>query len=149
MRKYVVSAGAAVAGLTTGCDIEQEATPIQPATSAGGGGTAKRVPIKRVRAPRSVLGDGGALSCAKVSVTNQTTRNLQVNPLYFSLTDSGGAKHTADSALGERQDQIATPTRAPKEKVIGFVRARGRFLSEIIATTHPLFSEAARAQAAA
>jgi hypothetical protein len=95
-----------------------------------------------------VLASGHALSCAKVSVTNQTKKKLEVNPLYFALTDTHGTKHDVSDALGEYEHQIGTMTLDPRERATGMVCAEGRFTPKIVAMTNPLFSEAARAQVA-
>ncbi|MFC5748815.1 DUF4352 domain-containing protein [Actinomadura rugatobispora] len=157
MRKIIACLGA-VAVLTAGCDLEQDPVAVQPAAprqSAGKSGAAPKgttFPIKltakRARASRSVLSDGGALSCVKVTVTNQTKKQLEVNPLYFSITDTRDTKHDSGSALGEYEGQIATTELAPGEKATGLVCAKGDFRPKIVAMTSPLFNEAARAQVA-
>lgn len=157
MRKIIVGLGA-VAVLTAGCNLEQDPVAVQPADpgkSAGKSGAAskgKTVPIKltakRARATKSVLSDGGPLSCVKVTVTNQTKKQLEVNPLYFSIVDTGNTKHDTASALAEYEGQIPTTTLAPREKATGLVCAKGNFRPKIVAMTSPLFSEAARAQVA-
>ena len=156
MRKIIIGL-AAVAVLTAGCELEQDPVAVQssdPDKPAGKGSAArtKTFPIKltakRARANKSVLSGGDALSCVKVTVTNQTKKQLEVNPLYFSITDTGNTKHDSSSALGEYEGQIATTELAPKEKATGLVCAKGKFRPEIIAMTNPLFDEAARARVA-
>ncbi|MEV5829156.1 DUF4352 domain-containing protein [Spirillospora sp. NPDC052242] len=160
MRKIVLCVGLA-AVLTAGCELATEPVPVQPAEedqkAAGGGGgesadggTAEPVPIKlqakRAKARKSMLSTGDPLSCVKVTVTNQTEENLEVNPLYFSLTDTENSKHDTTTALGEYEDQIAATTLAPGENTTGIVCARGEFRPKIVAMTNPLLSEAARAK---
>jgi hypothetical protein len=70
---------------------------------------------------------------------------LEVNPLYFSITDTRGFKHDGSSALADYEGQIATTELAPKEKAAGMVCAKGRFTPKVVAMTNPLFSETARA----
>jgi hypothetical protein len=157
MRKIIISLGA-VAVLTAGCNLEQDPVAVQsadPGKSAGKSSSAAKVktfPIKltakRAHASRSVLSDGGALSCVKVTVTNQTKKQLEVNPLYFSITDTHNTKHDSSSALGEYEGQIDTTSLAPGEKATGLVCAKGSFRPKVVAMTNPLFSEAARAQVA-
>ncbi|MEU8344352.1 DUF4352 domain-containing protein [Spirillospora sp. NPDC048832] len=157
MRKIVIGL-VAVAVLATGCDIEEDPVAVQstdpgkPAGKSSGAAKRKTFPIKltakRARAKKSVLSDGGALSCVKVTVTNQTKKQLEVNPLYFSITDTGNTKHDSTSALGEYEGQIPTTELAPGEKATGMVCASGRFRPKIVAMTNPLFDEAARAQVA-
>lgn len=157
MRKIIISIGA-VAILTTGCDLDQDPVTVQsagPGKSAGKSGGAagkKTFPIKltarRAHASKSVLSDGGALSCVKVTVTNQTKKHVEINPLYFSITDTHNTKHDSGSALGDYEGQIDTTSLAPGEKATGLVCARGSFRPKVVAMTNPLFSEAARAQVA-
>ncbi|HEU5024398.1 MAG TPA: DUF4352 domain-containing protein [Spirillospora sp.] len=156
MRNIVIAAvaGAAVVALAA-CDPAAGTTPeTQTSTKAAGkaSGKPKAVPIKlvakRAHASRSVLSDGGALSCVKVAVTNQTKKSLEVNPLYFSITDTKGVKHSVDEAMGEYHGEIDATTLAPHEKAIGLVCGKGKFVPKVLAMTNPLFSEAARAEVA-
>lgn len=157
MRKIIIGLGA-VAVLTAGCNLNQDPVTVQaadPGKSAAksGGAAGKKVfPIKltarRAHAAKSVLSDGGALSCVKVTVTNQTKKQLDINPLYFSITDTDNTKHDSTSALGQYEGQIDTTSLAPGEKATGVVCAKGNFRPKIVAMTNPLFSEAARAQVA-
>ena len=159
MRNIIVGlcALAAVTVLTAGCELEEDPVAVQsagPDASTGkDGGEAKgkktfpiKLTAKRARAKKSVLSDGGALSCVKVTVTNQTKKQLDVNPLYFSITDTGNTKHDSSTALGDYDGQIATTELAPREKATGLVCAKGTFRPKIVAMTNPLFDEAARAQ---
>lgn len=158
MRKMTIVGLAAVAVLTAGCELEEDPVAVQPAESGkaagkeGGEAKGKDVPIKltakRAKADRSVLSSGGALSCVKVTVKNQTKKQLDVNPLYFSITDTDDTKHDSSSALGEYEGQIDTTELAPGEKATGLVCAKGEFRPKIVAMTNPLFSEAARAEVA-
>ncbi|MEO3826032.1 DUF4352 domain-containing protein [Actinomadura sp. B10D3] len=159
MRKIILGL-AAVAVLTAGCNLEEDPVAVQSAdpgkstgkSGAASKGKAKAFPIKltakRARASKSVLSDGGTLSCVKVTVTNQTKKQLEVNPLYFSITDTKNTKHDSSSALGEYEGQIDTTSLAPGEKATGLVCAKGSFRPKVVAMTNPLFSEAARAQVA-
>ncbi|GAA2160229.1 DUF4352 domain-containing protein [Actinomadura napierensis] len=157
MRKIILALGV-VALITTGCNLEQDPVAVQsseagkPAGKNSGSARSKSFPIeltaKRAHASKSVLSDGGALSCVKVTVTNQTKKQLEVNPLYFSITDTHSTKHDSSSALGDYEDQIATTSLAPHEKATGLVCAKGSFRPKTVAMTNTLFSEAARAQVA-
>lgn len=151
---FAAIAGAGVLGLAA-CDPAAGTTPeTQTSTKAAGktSGKPKAVPIKlvakRAHASKSVLSDGGALSCVKVTVTNQTKKSVEVNPLYFSITDSKGVKHAVDEAMGEYNGEIDATTLAPHEKAVGLVCGKGKFVPKILAMTNPLFSEAARAEVA-
>lgn len=157
--RHIVIAAAAVAVLAlAACDPAAGTTPeTQTSAKAGakatGKGKAKAVPIKlvakRATAKKSVLSEGGALSCVKVTVTNQQAKKpLEVNPLYFSITDTKGVKHTLDDAMGEYEGAIDATTLAAGEKAVGLICGKGHFVPKVIAMTNPLFSEAARAEVA-
>jgi hypothetical protein len=136
-----------------GCKAPADKPTAIQSTESGKKHTAsKPVPIKlvarRAKATKSVLSSGHPLSCVKVTVTNQTKKKLEVNPLYFSLTDTHGVKHDLSDALGEYEHQIGTVTLDPREKATGMVCGEGRFTPKVVAMTNPLFSEAARATVA-
>lgn len=152
MRRSVIIAAPLLA-LATACAVPEDPTAVQPAESGKASGKAaasKPVPVKLTAkgatAAKSALSTGGALSCAKVAVANQTKKNLEVNPLYFSITDSTGTKHDLTDALGEYEGQINTTTLAPGEKATGVVCGKGKWTPKVVAMTNPLFSEAARAE---
>ncbi|HEX6940984.1 MAG TPA: hypothetical protein VF158_16315 [Longimicrobiales bacterium] len=137
--------------------VAEEPTPVQPAESGKGGETseskaAKNTPIKlaarRATADASVLASGDPLSCVRVTVTNRSKKNVEVNPLYFSITDTRGTKHSAGDALAEYEGQIPTVTLAPGENAKGLVCGKGKWKPAQVAMTNPLFAEAARAEVA-
>lgn len=150
-----IAAVAAAAAVLAGCSVETDPTPVQPPegspSQSGKPAAAKKkvVPIKlsarRATAKRTILSDGGALSCVRVTVTNQSTKNLDLNPLYFSLTDTNHTKHDVSEAIADYEGQIPTTTLAPGENAKGVVCATGKFTPKIIAMTNPLFAETARA----
>jgi Domain of unknown function (DUF4352) len=150
MRKILIPLG--LAAVLIGCaPVDNTADPIPPQDTASSPTAKKKtVPIKlratRATADRSVLSDGGALSCVRVTVTNQSKKNLSVNPLYFSITDTGDTKHDSSSALADYEGQIDTTTLAPGENTKGLVCAKGKFTPKILAMTDELLSEAARAK---
>ena len=154
MRKITLAVAAVAALALTGCQVATDPTPVQPASPGEGGHSAaakkKTVPVKlaakRAKAAHSVLSDGSALSCVKVTVTNESKKNLEVNPLYFSLTDTSGTKHDTTEALGDYEGQIDTTTLAPGENAKGMVCAKGKFTPKVLTMTNELFSEAARAE---
>ncbi|GAB3960482.1 hypothetical protein GCM10029978_009880 [Actinoallomurus acanthiterrae] len=139
--------------LLAGCGTakKDEATSTAPPTSAGQKQqkAAKPVPVKltakRAVPKKNALADG-ALSCVKVTVTNQSAKKVEVNPLYFSITDTGGTKHDASDALGEYEGAIDTTTITQGEKATGFVCGKGKFRAKTIAMTDPLFTKAVRAE---
>jgi hypothetical protein len=155
LSKLAAIAAASVAVLA-GCSIDTDPTPVQPAEGSPGqngkpaAAKKKAVPIKlrakHATAARSVLSDGGAMACVRVTVTNQSRKNIEVNPLYFSITDTGGTKHDTSSALGDYEGEIDTTTLAPGENAKGLVCAKGKFRPRVLAMTNELLSEVARAE---
>lgn len=156
MRKILMTVALPLLALlgVTGCEVPaDEPVAVQSAEPGKKGGESKApkpTPIKlqarRAKASASVLSDGSALSCVKITVTNQTSKQLEVNPLYFSIIDATGEKHDSSDALGDYEGQIATTELAPKEKVTGMVCGKGKFTPKQVAMTNPLFDEAARAE---
>jgi len=153
MNKIIAIAVAVLAAFVlSGCE-GADPVAVQPAEPGKGGKSGdKDVPVKlaakRTAFKPTLLHDGSPFTCVKVTVTNQTTKQLEVNPLYFSLTDSTGIKHATADALGVAEGQIDTTTLAPKEKAVGTVCAKGKFRPKVVAFTNPLFSEVARAEVA-
>ncbi|MUN41421.1 DUF4352 domain-containing protein [Actinomadura litoris] len=153
----ILPVAAALVFGATACDPAAQDPVAVQSTESGKGATGKgkpksAVPIKlvakRATATKSVLSSGGALTCVKVTVTNQGKKQLEVNPLYFSITDTGGTKHSTDQVMGEYENAIDTTQLAPGEKATGMVCGKGRFTPKTVAMTNALFSEAARAQVA-
>lgn len=150
---------AVLIGLTlAGCAMPAEdAPPVQGADAKAGSSTesgkaARSAPIKlsakRTTPTRSILDDGGPLSCVKVTVTNRTKKVLHVNPLYFSITDTGGTKHDTSSAMGNYEHQVHDTKLAPGENAKGVICAEGKFTPKTVSMTNELFDTAARAAVA-
>ncbi|MFI9099238.1 DUF4352 domain-containing protein [Streptomyces fildesensis] len=78
-----------------------------------------------------------------VTVTNNSSKTINVNPLYFAITDANGTKHAAE--LGMDEDQIATVDLAPGENVIGTVTGKGKFKAKTVSFTDGLIGKAVRA----
>lgn len=140
------------------CEVPaEEAPPVQGADQSGdkeskGSKKAEKAPIglaaKPAKARPSVLSSGGDLTCVKVTVTNRTNKQVEINPLYFAITGADGTKHDAATALGEYEGEIATMQIAPGEKAKGTVCVKGSFKAKEVSMTNPLFSTAARARVA-
>jgi len=150
MRILIAATGITALALA-GCNTSTDPTPVQAASpNKAAAAKKKATPIKlaakRAQAAKSILSDGGALSCVRVTVTNRSKKNLEVNPLYFSITDTKGTKHDVSSALGDYEGQIDTTTLAPGENAKGMVCAKGAFTPKVLAMTNELLSEAARAE---
>lgn len=90
----------------------------------------------------SILHDGGAFTSVKVTVTNNGDETIGVNPLYFTITDTDGSKHTAE--LGEDENQIDTVDLAPGEKVTGVITGKGKFTAKYVTYTDGLFGDGIR-----
>jgi Domain of unknown function (DUF4352) len=157
MRK-IAAVIAILAGLAlAGCAATDEPVAVQSSGSAKTGKAAgakkKVVPIKlvakRTTPERTVLSDGGPMSCVRVTVTNQSKKNIDVNPLYFSLTDTKGTKHDVGETMGTHENEMPATTLAPGENAKGVVCGKGKFTPKVVAMTNELFGEAARAQVAA
>lgn len=115
-------------------------------SKSGATDTPIKLQAKRAKASASILSSGDSLSCVRVTVTNQSKKNVAVNPLYFSITDTEGTKHDVGEALAEYEGQIDTTTLAPGENAKGLVCAKGKFTPKVVAMTNELLSEAARAE---
>ena len=154
MRKLIVALSILVGLATVACEpVAEDPAPVQGADAgqkASGSPSKKAKPaigLKAVRVTpkRSVLDDGGALSCVKVTVTNNRKKVVNVNPLYFSLTDTKNVKHDVAESLADYEGQIATTDIAPGEKATGVVCASGKFVPKTISMTDELLSTTARA----
>lgn len=126
-------------------------TGVQPADAAEGATKPKeKIPVKIVAKKAafkpSVLNEGGKYTCARATVTNQTTKNLDVNPLYFALTSTDGEKKKAE--LGQAEGEFDTTTLAPGEKASGLVCAEGAFAIKHVAFAKDGFGTSYRAEVA-
>jgi hypothetical protein len=148
--RVLIAATAITALALAGCNTSTDPTPVQAASPNKAAAKKKATPIKlaakRTTASRSILSDGGVLSCVRVTVTNRSKKNLEVNPLYFSITDTKGTKHAVSTALGDYEGEIDTATLAPGENAKGLVCGKGKFTPKVLAMTNELLSEAARAE---
>ncbi|MFJ3835513.1 hypothetical protein ACIPY6_08340 [Streptomyces sp. NPDC090054] len=66
-----------------------------------------------------------------------------MNPLYFTLTDTSGGKHTVE--LGVDEDQIGTVELAPGENITGTVTGKGKWTAKSVSYTDGLIGKAVRA----
>lgn len=147
---------AVLAGFAAACSVPaDDAAPVQPAE--GTAGTSASVPAKKTQPPiglaatratakKSVLSDGGALTCVRVTVTNRTKKQLEINPLYFAITAADGTKHDASEALGDYEGQIDTMDLAPGERARGVVCVKGKFTAKTVSMTDTLLDTVARAE---
>ncbi|MET9609284.1 DUF4352 domain-containing protein [Streptomyces sp. NPDC006512] len=65
-----------------------------------------------------------------VTVTNNSAKTISINPLYFSITDNTGGKHTAELAVDE--GQIDTVDLAPGENITGVITGKGAFTAKTV-----------------
>ncbi|MEV4946871.1 DUF4352 domain-containing protein [Streptomyces sp. NPDC053755] len=90
----------------------------------------------------SVLHGGGKYTSVKVTVANNGEKKIDVNPLYFTITDTDGVKHVAE--LGMDEGQIATVELEPGEKVTGTVTSGGEFTAQYVTYVDGLFGKGVR-----
>ncbi|MEV8623396.1 DUF4352 domain-containing protein [Streptomyces sp. NPDC051079] len=100
------------------------------------------VTAKKTTFAPSVLHNGGAYTSVTVTVKNDGDAEISVNPLYFTITDTDGSKHTAE--LGMDENQIATVKLAPGEKVTGAITGKGKFTPAYVTYTDGLFGDGVR-----
>ncbi|MFF3380988.1 DUF4352 domain-containing protein [Streptomyces sp. NPDC002680] len=92
---------------------------------------------------KSVLADGSEHTSVLVTVANSGDQEVDVNPLYFTITDTNGTKHTAELAADE--NQIATVKLAPGENVSGSVTGKGGFTPKYVTFTDGFLGDSIRA----
>ncbi|WP_157390896.1 DUF4352 domain-containing protein [Nocardia terrae] len=120
----VVASAIAGTGVLTACD------PSKPAPISTANSLVQLAATPTAFTP-SVLDDGGTYTSVLVTVTNtRKDKAISVNPLYFTITDTEGNKHTVE--LGMEQNQIAAVELQPGEKVTGAVAAKGSFTAKTV-----------------
>ncbi|MEV6105719.1 DUF4352 domain-containing protein [Streptomyces sp. NPDC051940] len=100
----------------------------------------KAVPTKY--AP-SVLADGKPHTSVKVTVTNNSGKTIDINPLYFSITDTNGTRHTAELGVDERQ--METTELAPGENITGVITGKGAFTAKTVTYKDGFIGDSVRA----
>lgn len=116
-----------------------------PATDSKPAQKAARVKVtaKKAAFSKSVLADGSNYTSVVVTITNDSGKQISVNPLYFTITDTGGTKHTAE--LGVDDKQLDTVDLAPGENVSGAITGKGGFTPKYVTYTDGLFGDPVRA----
>ncbi|MGW7316263.1 DUF4352 domain-containing protein [Streptomyces sp. NPDC054865] len=117
--------------------------PEAPASAAPEEKAAVEVTAKKTAFKASVLAQGDAYTSVSVTVTNNSSKPIDVNPLYFTLTDTSGGKHTVE--LGVDEDQIGTVELAPGENITGTVTGKGKWTAKSVSYTDGLIGKAVRA----
>ncbi|MEU9473611.1 DUF4352 domain-containing protein [Streptomyces avermitilis] len=107
---------------------------------------AKAAPVKmtakKAAFSKSVLADSSDYTSVAITITNNSDKTISVNPLYFTITDTGGTKHTAE--LGVDDKQIDTVELAPGENISGTVTGKGSFTAKYVTYTEDLFGDPVR-----
>ncbi|MGY1523411.1 DUF4352 domain-containing protein [Streptomyces sp. MN3] len=109
--------------------------------SEQGGGPVK-VTAERAEFSKSILADGSDYTSVRVTVVNDGDDEVSVNPLYFTITDTDGTKHTVE--LGVDEEQIDTVDLAPGENISGTVTGKGTFTPEYVTYTDGLLGDPVR-----
>ncbi|MFE3627448.1 DUF4352 domain-containing protein [Streptomyces goshikiensis] len=115
----------------------------KPAPAAPEKKAAVSVVAKKAEFKKSVIADGSAYTSVAVTVTNNSSKPIDVNPLYFTITDTSGTKHMAELAADE--NQIATVELAPGENITGSVTGKGEFSPKTVTYTDGLIGKGVRA----
>lgn len=145
----IMAATTLAAATVSGCAAALDApTPVQSAPPGNASKQAARKAPIGLRAARTAfapgaLHSGGAYTSVKVTITNSSTKNLHVNPLFFAITDSEHTKH--EIVLGQDKRQIATLTLAPGENATGVITAEGKFTPKTVSFARAGVDEIARA----
>ncbi len=120
-----------------------KATEPQPSSAAPEKKAAVDVSAKKTAFKKSVLAQDGAYTSVSVTITNNSSKPINVNPLYFAITDTNGTKHAAELAVDE--NQIDTVELAPGENVTGSITGKGAFTAKTVTYTDGLLGKAVRA----
>lgn len=110
----------------------------EPAEKAPIAVTAKKTAFKK-----SILADGSNYTSVLVTVTNNSDDPVDVNPLFITVTDTSGTKHTAELAAAE--DQIDTVSLAPGENISGTITGKGKFTPAYVTFTDGFLGDSVRA----
>jgi hypothetical protein len=124
---------------TSGSKAEQPAKEEQPAAAED---TPVKVTAKTTAFTKSILADGSSYTSVLVTVKNDSGEAVDVNPLYFSITDTNGTKHAAELAVDE--GQIDTVNLAPGENISGTITGKGRFTAKVVTFTDGLLGDPMR-----
>ncbi|MCX5176694.1 DUF4352 domain-containing protein [Streptomyces virginiae] len=115
-----------------------DAKPAEPEKKAAVAVVAKKTEFKK-----TILAQGDGYTSVAVTVTNNSSKPINVNPLYFAITDTNGTKHNAE--LGVDKDQIGTVELAPGENVTGAITGKGSWTAKAVTYTDGLIGDSVRA----
>ncbi|MGZ2359647.1 DUF4352 domain-containing protein [Streptomyces sp. 372A] len=137
---------------TSGDDSKKDSPPTkEPAASAPAESKkpeepAKKEPVtvaaKKVAFKKSILAQNNDYTSVQVTITNNGKDEIDVNPLYVTITDTDGRKHTAE--LGMDEDQLDTVKLAPGENVTGTITGKGKFDAKYVTYTDGLIGDSIR-----
>lgn len=105
--------------------------------------TPVKITAKKTAFSKSILADGTNYTSVLVTVTNNSDKEIDVNPLYFTITDTNGTKHTSELAADEKQ--IDTVKLAPGENISGTITGKGAFTAKYVTYTDGIFGDSMRA----
>lgn len=111
--------------------------PAEPAKDAP-----VKVAAQKTKFTPGVLHDGGAYTSVTVTITNNSGKTIDINPLYFAITGTDGSKHTAE--LGMDENQMDTVDLAPGENITGVITGKGDFTPKYVTYTDGLFGDGIR-----
>jgi hypothetical protein len=150
----------AIAGALLGgsSDSSAEKKPSQPAAAAASSAPLKApeskpaepekkadvvVTAKAAKFKKTILAQGDDYTSVSVTVTNNSGKAINVNPLYFAITDTNGTKHNTE--LGVDEGQIGTVELAPGENVTGIITGKGAWTAKTVTYTDGLIGKSVRA----
>ncbi|MFF7858715.1 DUF4352 domain-containing protein [Streptomyces sp. NPDC007904] len=102
-----------------------------------------KITAQKTAFAKSILAGSGDYTSVSVTVTNDGDEPVNVNPLYFAITDTDGTKHTAE--LGVDEKQIDTVDLAPGENISGTITGRGDFTPKYVTYTDGFLGDPIRA----
>jgi hypothetical protein len=101
-----------------------------------------QIAAKKTAFRPGILHDGGDFTSVQVTITNNSDKKIDVNPLYFSITDTDGFKRNAE--LAEDENQMDVMDLAPGEKTTGVITGKGAFTPKYVTYTDGLFGDDVR-----
>ncbi|MGA4984563.1 DUF4352 domain-containing protein [Streptomyces cellulosae] len=129
-------------GGNTAADSSVSASAGAKKKSEQGGGGPVKLTAERAEFSKSILADGSDYTSVRVTVVNDGDDEVSVNPLYFTITDTDGTKHTVE--LGVDEEQIDTVDLAPGENISGTVTGKGTFTPKYVTYTDGLLGDPVR-----
>ncbi|MCI4042946.1 DUF4352 domain-containing protein [Streptomyces sp. TRM75563] len=145
---------AVIAMVASGGDDGNESSTTKPTASQGETKkdepkeeeSAEKAPVtvtaKAIAFEKSVLAQGDDYTSVQVTITNNSKNDIDVNPLYVTITGTDGSKHTAE--LGVAEDQLDAVKLAPGENVTGTVTGKGTFDAKYVTYTDGLLGDSVR-----